>query len=272
MFDLDPIPELVGPQSPPVLGALQRLREARPTLESHGVRYAFLEETLRDFTVVCRDLEVAESDYQEQLFESFAERSASFDQTGEAESGVRARLINYFHHGYSLLDAIAEFAIGAPSAKPWISFAASLERTGDPDALPLARILTFRLREPRHLIAAHRKGWRAPVLLIGAGTASVTRTPIDMPAPDPHVVGEMLRAFESVGLQPPRNPSKAVPLAAFELAAQAPVCDETVRLVYSKLVNTYGIQTAPVSRITPALVAILNRVIDGSQAAVQPSG
>jgi hypothetical protein len=264
VFDLDPVPELVGPQSPPVLGALERLLTIQPSPE-HGVRHVFLEETLRDFTVVCQDLDRAESEYQAQVLESFEESAAAL-------SSVRARLINYFHHGYSLLDAIADIAIGKPTAKPWIQYAESLEGDSDLEALPLARILTFRLREPRHIIAAHRKGWRAPVLLIGAGSASMSRVPFETPPPDPDVVAAMLRAYESVGLDQPRNPSEQVAIAATALGARAPRCDVTVRLLYSKLVNSYGIQTAPVSRITPAIVALLSRVIDTSLVSAARAG
>jgi hypothetical protein len=187
----------------------------------------------------------------------------SFEQCAAAISKVRARLINYFHHGYSLLDAIADIAIGKPTAKPWIRYAEALERGSDPDALPLARILTFRLREPRHIIAAHRKGWRAPVLLIGAGSASMSRKPFEMPPADPELVSEMLRAYASVGLEHPRSPSDQLEIAATVLAGRAPQCDESIRELYSKLSNSYGLQTAPVSRITPALVALVDRVIHG---------
>lgn len=257
----DSVPELIGPQGPTVLSTLRRLRTVggigpEPTV------YRAVEETLGDFWVVAADLDRAEFAY---MAGGPNGMPATYEEHWDAIAELRSRIINYFHAGYALLDAIALYAASTTPATSWRMFARELEEAdADPDLRTLARILTIRLYLPRHVVAAHRKGWAVPAILAGSGSASLSRRPHLPPmSPDAQLVSQVSEAFLSLEIEEPTDLPGAMQHAGEQIARKAAACGPSIWKLYHALINIYGLQTLPVSRISPSLLALTERVVLG---------
>ena len=166
----------------------------------------------------------------------------------------------YLNAGYAVLDAAAFYDLGSSPAEPWKRWAGQLERlSADPVRRTLARILTIRLREPRHVIAVHRRGWTVPALIIGGGAASLSRRPQTTPPAAPNLVTEVAAAFKTFGIEA-RNVEAMIPIAAEAFLPRAADCTPALRSLYSHLLDLYGIQTSPVAAITPSILALITTV------------
>jgi len=255
IYDDDPFPPIWGPQAPHVSAILEQLRgfraaATRPFLSG-------LLEAVEEFLEASRVLDTAE---RADALRSAHFESLTFEGRRDSLAEFRAAMFAYLNAGYAVLDAAAVYDLGSSRAEPWNRWAGQLERlSADPVRRTLARILTIRLREPRHAIAVHRRGWTVPALIIGRGAASLSRRPQMTPPATPNLVSEVAAAFKTLGIEA-RNVEAMIPMAAQAFLPRAAECTPALRSLYSRLLNQYGIQTSPVAAITPSLLALITTV------------
>jgi hypothetical protein len=253
LYDDDVFPPVWGPQAPHVRRVLDRLYAEsgpqRPFFEG-------LREAVEEFLHACRVLDAAE---QAALIKN--DRDAATSQSRRASlAGFRAALFGYLNAGYAVLDAIAVLELGRVPHKPWIEWTDRLERSAyDPVRQMLARILTIRLYQPRHVLSVHRKGWLVRAFLVGGGSASLARRPLTVPEPEPSLVARVAEAYAVLGIEV-REVSEILPMAAEAFAPRAGNCTPGLREVHGALLDKYGVQMAPVAAITPSLLALVERV------------
>lgn len=211
---------------------------------------------MEDFLEACGDLDRAEH----ANVAAGNQPDMTFERNRGLQVGARAKLMNYFQAGYALLDAIGAYQLGGWQGRsPWVAWAASLESSDTPHRA-LARILTIRLREPRHIAAVHPQGWPAPVFILGGGSASFVRRPDPEPAVELELLSAAVAAMRSVGGHVHKDPGPVIGLMSSELSHRAVRCDIAAARTFSRLIQRYGLQTEPVSRITPAVVALLDAI------------
>jgi hypothetical protein len=255
IYDNDQFPPVWGPQAPLVAPVLERLRglhgtETRPF-------FGGLLEAVEEFLHACRVLDGAEL--------AHGQRSADFDSmtyesSRDSSSQFRAALFGYLNAGYAVLDAVAVYDLSNSPSEPWKRWAGQLESaSANPVLRMLARVLTIRLREPRHSIAVHRRGWTVPALLVGGGLASLSRRPVTTPDPTPDLVTGVAAAFKTFGIEL-HDAEAMMPMAAEAFGPRAAQCTPSLRVLHSRLVDRYGVQTAPVAAITPSLLALVEAI------------
>jgi len=257
VFEADPVPELDGAQGPAVRDLLTRVLASRKWNVHRGLLFQTLEEAVRDFEVVCVDLDFAGADHVRREFRDLEAHLAGMAR-------VRARSMSYFHAGHALAYAVADLAMGRWSAKSWWEYVYHLEGpNGDAEGRALVRLLSIRLMLTRHVLAAHRRGWPVVGGSIGLGMVALQRMPQmeSMPEPDPGLIEWTARVLDRVGGTRFRDLKQALPVASWSLSERAPLCDRDARELYSALVDRYGVASKPQSRITPAIIAIVDRSI-----------
>lgn len=253
MFEVDPVPELEGPQGLAVHDLLGRVVSVRNESAHHGLVLQTLEEAVR-VEVACADLDDAAAEHVRREFDELEQQLADLVR-------VRARAIHY-PCGTRIGVCHRRLRNGSLESRLVVGLCQTPRGT-DPNGMALARLLSIRLMLTRHVFAAHRRGWPVPGGTIGVGMVALQRTPSTESTtdPDPDLVARTARVLDRVGGTEFRDLKQAMPVASISHSERAPACDHDARKLFSELVDRYGVHSVPQSRITPALIAMADGAI-----------